>query len=88
MMIKTVKIENFCFFRKNLGIEDVKSESANSKKASCFWRTLRATVPIQLALISLYCMSCLMEPNCCENMNNYDFSLSPHLHYFRGPPPV
>lgn len=68
--------------------EQDESEVCNSKRPSCFWRTLRATVPIPFALVILYCMSSLMEPHCCDQMNNYDFSLFPHLRYWRGPPPV
>ncbi|XP_054719169.1 uncharacterized protein LOC129228515 [Uloborus diversus] len=59
-----------------------------TKERSCFWRALRTAFPIQCALVILYCMSCYMEPNCCENMNNFEFSVLPQLRYLRGPPPV
>ncbi|GFU19874.1 uncharacterized protein NPIL_639142 [Nephila pilipes] len=60
----------------------------SNKDRSCLWRTLRAAVPIQFALVVLYCLSCLMEPQCCDNMNNYDFSILPKLRFPGGPPPV
>ncbi|GFY77795.1 uncharacterized protein TNIN_196871 [Trichonephila inaurata madagascariensis] len=69
--------------------EDGKScPKDSSPNRSCLWRTLRAAVPIQFALVVLYCLSCLLEPQCCENINNYDFSILPKLRFPNGPPPV
>ncbi|XP_067120020.1 uncharacterized protein [Centruroides vittatus] len=53
-----------------------------------FWRIIRFAIPIQLALVLLYCLACLLEPRCCDLVNNLNFSLTPHLRYVRGPPPV
>ncbi|XP_055939065.1 uncharacterized protein LOC129968820 isoform X2 [Argiope bruennichi] len=73
-------------------IPDVKPEHKTchptASKRSCLWRTLQAAFPIHLALVILYCLSCYMEPQCCENINNYDFSILPKLTFPNGPPPV
>lgn len=53
-----------------------------------FERVLRASVPFQIAIMALLCVACLLEPHCCDNMNNFSYSLSPQLHYVRGPPPI
>ncbi|GIY94182.1 KASH domain-containing protein [Caerostris extrusa] len=55
---------------------------------SCLWRALRAALPIQCALVVLYCLSCFLEPQCCEHINTHDFSILPKLHFPGGPPPV
>lgn len=52
------------------------------------WRIAKFAVPVQLALIALFCAACLMEPHCCDGVNNFAWSLTPHLRYVRGPPPV
>lgn len=69
-----------------------KEDSANSfrvkKTRSRLWRTVRAAVPIQVALVMLYCMACLLEPHCCDNINNLNFDFWPQLRYLHGPPPV
>ncbi|CAL1284734.1 unnamed protein product [Larinioides sclopetarius] len=67
---------------------EFKVSSPTASKRSCLWRTLQAAFPIQIALVILYCLSCYMEPQCCENVNNYDFSILPKLRFPGGPPPV
>ncbi|XP_034133642.1 serine-rich adhesin for platelets isoform X4 [Drosophila guanche] len=52
------------------------------------WRIARAAVPMQLALITFFCAACLMQPNCCDNLNNLSMSFTPQLRYIRGPPPI
>lgn len=53
-----------------------------------FKRVVRASLPFQLALVALFCLAYLLQPRCCDNMNNFSMSLSPQLRYVRGPPPV
>ncbi|XP_043231809.1 uncharacterized protein LOC122386575 isoform X2 [Amphibalanus amphitrite] len=52
------------------------------------WRVLRAALPFQLALMLCFCVACLLEPHCCDNLNNLSMSLTPQLRYMRGPPPI
>lgn len=63
-------------------------DEPEKKSASVWWRALRAAVPIQLALVTMYGLACLLEPDCCDLINNLNFSPRPHLRYVRGPPPV
>lgn len=51
-------------------------------------RVIKIAVPIQLALISFICAVCFLEPHCCEAINNFSMSMTPHLRYVRGPPPI
>lgn len=53
-----------------------------------FERVLRASVPFQIAILALLYVACFLEPHCCDNVNNFSYSLSPQLHYVRGPPPI
>ncbi|XP_014248959.1 uncharacterized protein LOC106666348 isoform X2 [Cimex lectularius] len=53
-----------------------------------FWRALRAGLPFQIAVMAIFCIACLLEPQCCDAMNNLSLSISPQLRYVRGPPPV
>ena len=67
---------------------DLVLDTAN-KPTDGFWRrVVRVAVPIQVALISLICVVCFLEPHCCEAVNNFSMSLTPHLRYVRGPPPI
>ncbi|XP_077537806.1 klarsicht isoform X2 [Haemaphysalis longicornis] len=50
------------------------------------WRVLKAALPVQVALVLLYCVACLLEPHCCDLLNN--FSFGPQLRYTQGPPPI
>lgn len=57
-------------------------------KKSWGWRVAKYAIPVQIAIVALFCAACLMEPHCCDGMNNFSWSLSPQLRYVRGPPPV
>lgn len=52
------------------------------------WRVARYAIPVQLALVALFCAACFLEPHCCDGVNNYAWSLTPQLRYVRGPPPI
>lgn len=52
------------------------------------WRILKAALPVQVALVLLYCVACLLEPHCCDLLNNFHASFGPQLSYTQGPPPV
>lgn len=58
------------------------------EKRTWSWRIAKYAFPVQLALIALFCAACFIEPHCCDGVNNFAWSLSPHLRYVRGPPPV
>lgn len=62
-------------------------EDADEKR-TWSWRVAKYAVPVQLALIALFCAACFIEPHCCDGANNFAWSLSPHLRYVRGPPPI
>ncbi|XP_036219717.2 klarsicht protein isoform X2 [Bactrocera oleae] len=66
------------------------SNNKNNKVThnSWAWRIAKAAVPMQLALITFLCAACLMQPNCCDNLNNLSMSFTPQLRYIRGPPPI
>ncbi|XP_076260904.1 klarsicht [Rhynchophorus ferrugineus] len=57
------------------------------EKARWFKRLFKASVAFQLVIITFICLSCLYEPQCCDYMNNYSWSVSPKLHY-EGRPPI
>lgn len=63
-------------------VEDAEEERTWS------WRIAKYAVPVQLALIALFCAACFLEPHCCDGVNNFSWSLTPHLRYVRGPPPI
>ncbi|XP_065202336.1 klarsicht protein [Planococcus citri] len=63
-------------------------ESDPDKSRSRFWRVLRAALPFHVAIVVLICVACLLEPNCCDAINNLNLSLSPQLRYISGPPPT
>ncbi|XP_068217202.1 klarsicht protein [Palaemon carinicauda] len=52
------------------------------------WRVVRAALPFQAALLLLFCVACLLEPNCCDTHNSLTMTLTPQLRYVHGPPPV
>lgn len=58
------------------------------RSRSRFWRILKVAVPVQVALVLLYCLACYLEPSCCNSLNNFNFSFTPQLRYFGGRPPV
>ncbi|XP_076062425.1 uncharacterized protein LOC143037757 [Oratosquilla oratoria] len=58
------------------------------RRGGWVWRVVRAALPFQAALLLLFCVACLLEPNCCDHVNTLNLSLSPQLRYVHGPPPV
>ncbi|XP_075160490.1 klarsicht isoform X3 [Haematobia irritans] len=68
---------------------DSSDDELNPKsKRGWAWRIARVAVPMQLALFTVFCAACLMQPNCCDNINNLSMSFTPQLRYIRGPPPI
>lgn len=61
---------------------------ARPRTSSYFWRILRASLPFHLALLVLIIAACVMEPSCCNYLNNFGSSLIPKLSYLGGPPPT
>nr|CAD7593264.1 unnamed protein product [Timema genevievae] len=47
------------------------------------WRLFRASLPFHVALVALFCVAWLLEPTCCDAMNNLVFSLTPQLRFAR-----
>ncbi|XP_017862134.1 PREDICTED: uncharacterized protein LOC108613287 isoform X4 [Drosophila arizonae] len=68
--------------------EDEDDAAAKAKPRGWAWRIARAAVPMQLALFTFFCAACMMQPNCCDNLNNLSMSFTPQLRYIRGPPPI
>ncbi|XP_017126856.1 uncharacterized protein LOC108145793 isoform X3 [Drosophila elegans] len=64
------------------------ADPAQASKRGWAWRIARAAVPMQVALFTIFCVACLMQPNCCDNLNNLSMSFTPQLRYIRGPPPI
>lgn len=54
---------------------------------SFFKRMFKVSLAFQLVILTFVCLSCLYEPQCCDYMNNYSWSISPKLHY-EGRPPI
>nr|CAH7761052.1 unnamed protein product [Callosobruchus chinensis] len=54
---------------------------------SWYKRLFRASVAFQLVILTFVCLSCFYEPQCCDYMNNYSWSISPKFHY-EGKPPI
>ncbi len=67
--------------------EDDDDEKSDFKKR---WisRIMSIAVPVQLAIITIFCVCCIFEPHCCDSLNNFSMSFSPQLRYIKGPPPV
>ncbi|KAH8372507.1 hypothetical protein KR093_011838, partial [Drosophila rubida] len=68
--------------------EDEDDGNSKAKRRGWAWRIARAAVPMQLALFTFFCAACMMQPNCCDNLNNLSMSFTPQLRYIRGPPPI
>ncbi|XP_034480687.1 plectin isoform X2 [Drosophila innubila] len=68
--------------------EDEDENAPKSQRRGWAWRIARAAVPMQLALFTFFCAACMMQPNCCDNLNNLSMSFTPQLRYIRGPPPI
>lgn len=58
------------------------------KKNKWIWRIAKYAIPVQLALVALFCAACFLEPHCCDTLNNLSMSFTPQLRYVRGPPPI
>lgn len=83
--------ERVADLQSKIYVRDVSCAPVHTEKSrptKRFWRIIRFAIPIQFALVLLYCLACLLEPRCCDLVNNLNFSLTPHLRYVRGPPPV
>ncbi|EEC07580.1 hypothetical protein IscW_ISCW018627 [Ixodes scapularis] len=39
----------------------------------------QGALPVQVALLLMYCVACLMEPHCCDLLNNFHASFGPQL---------
>ncbi|KRF98507.1 uncharacterized protein Dwil_GK27913 [Drosophila willistoni] len=76
-----------CSLQDNSEDDDIDDESKVQRRGWA-WRIARAAVPMQLALFTFFCAACLMQPNCCDNLNNLSMSFTPQLRYIRGPPPI
>lgn len=76
------KIQGVC------GAGDPDDEPEPGKSRHWLWRVMRAALPFQMAIVALFCVACLLEPHCCDAINNLNLSLTPQLRYVRGPPPV
>ncbi|KAL1493485.1 hypothetical protein ABEB36_011526 [Hypothenemus hampei] len=50
-------------------------------------RFFKASLAFQLVILTFVCLSCLYEPQCCDYMNTYHWSVSAKLHY-EGRPPI
>ncbi|XP_061391325.1 klarsicht protein-like [Musca vetustissima] len=72
----------------NYDLDSSDDELNPKSKRGWAWRIARVAVPMQLALFTVFCAACLMQPNCCDNINNLSMSFTPQLRYIRGPPPI
>jgi hypothetical protein len=52
------------------------------------WWGLRAGLLFLLAILAILGITWLLEPQCCEHMNNYSGMFRIQLKYPNGPPPV
>lgn len=69
---------------------DFDSSDDENKTGKPGWmkRIAKIAFPMQVALFTLICAACMMQPNCCDNLNNLSMSFTPQLRYIRGPPPI
>lgn len=70
------------------GCLDEEDDEGDGKKQTWAWRVAKIAIPVQIALVSLFCAACFLEPHCCDALNNFSMSFSPQLKYIRGPPPI
>lgn len=68
--------------------KDTSTIENDGNKRTWALRLAKYAIPVQLAVVALLCAACLMEPHCCDGLNNYAWSMSPQLRYIRGPPPI
>ena len=61
---------------------------SSTPRSGWLWRVVRIALPIQAALLLLFCVSCLLEPSCCDSLNNLNMDLGPQARYIHGQPPV
>ncbi|XP_050314651.1 klarsicht protein [Anthonomus grandis grandis] len=57
------------------------------EKTKWLKRLFKTSLAFQLVILTFVCISCWYEPQCCDYMNNYQWSVSPKLHY-EGKPPI
>lgn len=69
-------------------VNDEKPDDDNKVDGNWAKRVAKYALPVQLALVALLCAVCCLEPHCCDAVNNFSMSLTPHLRYVRGPPPI
>ncbi|XP_018013948.1 uncharacterized protein LOC108670968 [Hyalella azteca] len=62
--------------------------ATRTPKNGWLWRVVRFALPIQAALLLLLCVSCLLEPSCCDTFNNLNLDLGPQVRFVHGLPPV
>ncbi|PSN46909.1 hypothetical protein C0J52_15276 [Blattella germanica] len=60
---------------------DPEDDPEPGKSRPWLWRVMRAALPFQMALVALFCVACLLEPHCCDAINNLNMSLTPQLRY-------
>ncbi|XP_049817339.1 klarsicht protein [Aethina tumida] len=73
------------FMTKDKGGDDDPGDNRSS-----VWyqnRSVKASIVFQVIILTFVCLSYWLNPQCCDNMNNYKWSLSPKLH-FEGRPPI
>ncbi|GJQ67516.1 hypothetical protein Trydic_g5146 [Trypoxylus dichotomus] len=88
IMTRSSSLDAFIQNRHLLSPDHAESSILTSKSSSWFNRVTRLSLPLQIALMTLLCVAYLFEPQCCNNMNTFSISLTPHLNYIRGPPPI
>ncbi|CAN8008650.1 unnamed protein product [Ixodes pacificus] len=59
--------------------DEEKLPPGGSSGSRRLWRVLKAALPVQVALLLMYCVACLMEPHCCDLLNNFHASFGPQL---------
>jgi len=67
---------------------DSDPDDPDKTSAGWLWRVIRAALPFQMAILAIFCMAWLLEPRCCDKMNNLNFWFTPQLRYPNGPPPM
>ncbi|CAN7937429.1 unnamed protein product, partial [Ixodes hexagonus] len=61
--------------------DEEKLRPGGSSSSRRLWRVLKAALPVQVALMLMYCVACLMEPHCCDLLNNFHASFGPQLRW-------
>ncbi|KAG5682168.1 hypothetical protein PVAND_011538 [Polypedilum vanderplanki] len=71
--------------------EETDTSDMDESKNSKWWfmrRVAKLAIPFQLTILTLFCVACLLEPRCCDTLNNLTSSLTPQLRYINGKPPT